>query len=135
MPTIKELGGSRALSIGMKFKDKTNHNVVSHELTSDLYYSYSKNCRYFDVTTTYTHSPTYYTVWYEFEIDGWQFEDFELIEEKKIVADYEPSKRCWHHNTKKVILFTSGYLMCKDCKEDIRTLTEDEYFQAVKEYI
>ncbi len=141
MTTISDLG-INGIKKGMKFRNPNPNSVTDyHEIASDVQLGYCGE--YVDITTYYTDNTTSSTKWFDYEIavTGWAG-CYVLLEEnedkyywEKYQSNPEPVKDvCYHVNRKKVLLFNlSGYWMCEKCKEDLGTLTEEEFYQAVKE--
>lgn len=133
MTTVYDLG-IYGIKKGMYFRNKESVTVLYYEITSEL--SQGFNAYYFDVTIHYNDDTTSLTRWFDYEISAITFiSNYEFItEDINTYKPEEPKKTCWHTNKKKVILInTSGYWYCPDCKMDLGNLTEDEFYLAVKE--
>lgn len=134
---LKDLGGSKGIKKGMKFTDTYNRNVTYHEVTSDIYNKQLSLVECIDITTYYSNGFVNHTQWYDYEMDQGIYSEFELYTEEYESYNkmYVPeTSHCYHNKKIKVILVnTSGYWYCPDCKKDLGTLTEDEFRQAVQE--
>jgi hypothetical protein len=132
MVTINTLGFKNIIK-GMKFSTKKSIDIDYYEIISDLLYNISGYG--FNTKVIYKNNFMSYTIFMtEDEINNNCY-DLELIPEEleiKVVPVIE--KTCYHFNVKKVILVnTSGYFYCPDCKKDLGDLSEEEFRQAVKE--
>lgn len=144
MTTVSDLGMT-GIKKGMFFKDHSSTIVDKYEVLTDPAPSTYYNDYVVDILIHYTDNTTATQKWfsYETEVTGWvgKFElmgEFETSDNDKYYwtkyQSVKPEPICHHYSRKKVIVFNlSGYWMCENCKADLGTLTEEEFYQAVKE--
>lgn len=137
MTTIKDLG-FLGLTKGQKFKDPIRFDIDYYEIISNVCSGFLGN--YFNVTVSHSDGTVTVCSWWETDVNT-VIGDYELIEEsvepyfkREFFPEFKPEPICHHINKKKVIVFNlSGYWYCPDCHLDMGTLTDEEFYQAVKE--
>lgn len=136
------------LKKGMKFKS-INPNDIDLDYVEVKQEEYSTAYgQVVGVEYNYTNGTATMIEWYDWEINHFHLDKFELIEEKEDIKSepvewhkgysgvaWEPKKICWHSNKKKVLLFASAYWLCPDCKEDLGTCSDEEYQKCLRENI
>lgn len=141
MTTVSDLG-INGIKKEMSFKDPNSITVDRYVVTSDVQPGIFGG-QYFEVNIHYTDNTIIQTKWFDYELEptGW-IGQFIKIEESSDNDKYywekyqsvKPEPICHHYSRKKVIVFNlSGYWMCENCKQDLGTLTDEEFYQAVKE--
>lgn len=138
MTTIKDLG-FLGLTKGQRFKDPKRVDIEYFEVISNVCSGFLGN--YFNISISHSDGTVTVCSLWETDINS-VIGDYELIEETSDNDKYywekyqseKPKPLCFHSNKKKVIVFNlSGYYYCPDCHADLGTLTEEEFYQAVKE--